>query len=144
MHENRIYASRQSTFELPPMSKQAVESVKGFGPRLAQLRKTAGYTQQQLADEVGVSRRMIAYYEGETGHPPTGFLVELARALALSTDELLGMTPMHRSAGKSSISTRWERRVRQIERLDAKPKQQIVTFIDAILEAQQSRQSAKL
>lgn len=35
----------------------------GFGARLAELRKAAGFTQQQLADEVGVSRRMVAYYE---------------------------------------------------------------------------------
>ncbi len=122
------------------MSKQANTEVKSFGRRLAQLRKTAGYTQQQLADEVGVSRRMIAYYEGETGHPPTGFLVELARALAITTDELLGIAPLKRAAAKGTISTRWERRVRQIERLDAKPKQQIVTFIDAILTAAQARQ----
>lgn len=143
MHENRIYAQRQPTHGSLPMSKHANDEVKDFGPRLAQLRKAAGYTQQQLADEVGVSRRMIAYYEGETGHPPTGFLVELARALALSTDELLGIAPMKKSARKGTISTRWERRVRQIERLDARPRQQIVTFIDAILTAAQA-QGAKL
>jgi len=32
----------------------------GFGARLSQPRKTAGYTQQELAQELGVSRRMIA------------------------------------------------------------------------------------
>lgn len=143
MHENRSYPYRQSHRGLPTMSKQANTDVKDFGRRLAHMRKAAGYTQQQLADEVGVSRRMIAYYEGETGHPPTGFLVELARALAVTTDELLGMSPMKRAAAKGPISTRWERRVRLIERLDAKPKQQIVTFIDAILTAAQARQDLK-
>ena len=39
-----------------------------------QLREAAGYTQQELADEVGVSRRMIAYYEGQSTHPPTTLL----------------------------------------------------------------------
>ena len=34
--------------------------------RVRALRKAAGYTQQELAQELGVSRRMIAYYEGET------------------------------------------------------------------------------
>jgi len=125
------------------MSKLPNDTIKGFGLRMAQLRKAAGYTQQQLADEVGVSRRMIAYYEGETGHPPTSFLVDLAHALATTTDELLGMQPMKKARGKASISTRWERRLRLIERLDAKPKQQIVTFIDAILTAEQARQGTK-
>lgn len=125
------------------MSKQPNDELSGFGRRMAQLRKAAGYTQQQLADEVGVSRRMIAYYEGETGHPPTSFLVELARALAVTTDALLGIAPRKKAAGPSTLSTRWERRIRQIERLSAKPKQQIVTFIDAILVAEQVRQGTK-
>jgi len=79
------------------------------------------------------SRRMIAYYEGETGHPPASFLVELARALNVSTDELLGLTA---AKPASNISTRWERRIRQIERLGHKPRQQIVAFIDAIVTAE--------
>ena len=143
MNEDRTYASRQSPTGSLPMSKQPNETVKGFGQRMAQLRKAAGYTQQQLADEVGISRRMIAYYEGETGHPPTSFLVDLARALSVTTDELLGMTPLKRASTKGAMSTRWERRIRQIERLSARPKQQIVTFIDAILTAEQARQGAK-
>ncbi len=144
MHENRIYAQRQSNPGPPPMSKQPNDTAKGFGRRLAQLRKAAGYTQQQLADEVGVSRRMIAYYEGETGHPPASFLVDLAQALSVSADTLLGIEPLKKGTGKGTLSTRWERRVRQIERLGARPKQQIVTFIDAILIAEQARQGAKL
>ena len=31
----------------------------GFGARLAALRKAAGYTQQELPQELGISRRMI-------------------------------------------------------------------------------------
>jgi transcriptional regulator with XRE-family HTH domain len=125
------------------MPKQRSPQVDGFGARLAALRKEAGYTQQQLADEIGVSRRVVAYYEGETEHPPASLLVDLAQALGRSTDELLGVSPTRKSARTGIISTRWERRVRQIERLDARPKQQIMTFIDAILTAEQARQGAK-
>jgi transcriptional regulator with XRE-family HTH domain len=125
------------------MPKQRSPQVDGFGARLAALRKQAGYTQQQLADEIGVSRRVVAYYEGETEHPPASLLVDLAQALGRSTDELLGVSLTKKSARSGTISTRWERRVRQIERLDARPKQQIVTFIDAILTAEQARQGAK-
>jgi transcriptional regulator with XRE-family HTH domain len=125
------------------MSKQPNKTVRGFGRRIAQLRKSAGYTQQQLADKIGVSRRMIAYYEGETGHPPTSFLADLARIFAVTTDTLLGIEPMKKARIGGTLSTRWERRVRQIERLDAHPKQRILTFIDAILTAEQGRQSVK-
>lgn len=143
MHENRVYSPQRHRIESLTMPKQLSPQVEGFGARLADLRKQAGYTQQQLALEIGVSRRVVAYYEGESEHPPASLLVDLAQALGRSTDELLGVLPMKKSANKGNMSTRWERRVRQIERLDAKPKQQIMTFIDAILIAEQVRQSAK-
>lgn len=34
-----------------------------FGERLAALRKAAGFTQVELAAELGISQRMVAYYE---------------------------------------------------------------------------------
>ena len=60
-----------------------------FGKRLASLRQAAGLTQQELGDKIDVSRRVIAYYEGETQYPPAHLLVPLANALGVSTDDLL-------------------------------------------------------
>jgi transcriptional regulator with XRE-family HTH domain len=60
-----------------------------FGRKLANLRQAAGLTQQELGDKIGVSRRVIAYYEGETQYPPAHLLVPLAKALGISTDNLL-------------------------------------------------------
>lgn len=85
------------------MTKYALPQGQGFGPRLAALRKAAGFTQHQLADELGISRRRIAYYESESDHPPANLLADLARALNVSTDQLLTMhrrpsaPPRHRS-----------------------------------------------
>jgi len=62
-----------------------------FGKRLASLRKAKGLTQAQLGDLVGVSNRVIAYYEKETQYPPSRLIVPLAKALEVSADELLGM-----------------------------------------------------
>jgi len=59
-----------------------------FGKRLAQLRKARGLTQTDLGDKVGISFRMIAYYEGQTNYLPTHILPQLARALGISVDEL--------------------------------------------------------
>jgi len=36
-----------------------------FGARMAGLRQAAGYSQRELAAELGISQRMVAYYEGE-------------------------------------------------------------------------------
>jgi transcriptional regulator with XRE-family HTH domain len=77
-----------------------------FGARLAELRKAAGYTQVQLADEIGISQRMISYYEKTDDHPIAKVLRHFAQALEVSTDELLGVAPM---SGKPTRKTRGKR-----------------------------------
>ena len=121
------------------MPKHLPDSATGFGARLTALRKAAGYTQQQLADEAGISRRRIAYYEAESDHPPSGPLADLARVLNVTIDELLGSTPIKRPA-KASMSPRLERRLKQIERLSPKPKQQLLSIIDTFIEAEAFKQ----
>lgn len=117
------------------MPKHADPQTHGFGERLVQLRKTAGYTQQQLADEIGASRRQIAYYEGESEHPPASLLIVLANALNVTTDELLGMRSGRGKAATPAVSTRLERRLKLIERMPAKPKQQLIGLIDIFIAA---------
>jgi hypothetical protein len=46
------------------------EPANGFGVRLATLRKQAGITQTAPAGEIGVSQRMMAYYEGPSANRP--------------------------------------------------------------------------
>lgn len=101
------------------------------GQRLANLRQTAGFTQQELADEIGVSRRVIAYYEGETEYPPAALLPALAKTLKVSTDELLGLRPEKKSRHWDS---RLQRRFRQLEKLDARKKRQIIQLLDTFIE----------
>ena len=80
---------------MPTMKKET--TTFDFGKRLASLRKAGGLTQQELGDKVGVSRRVIAYYEGETNYPPAHLIVPLAKALNVSTDELLGFSTQKKS-----------------------------------------------
>src|SRR5215472_16443611 len=61
-----------------------------FGKRLAALGKTRNLTQVQLAKAAGTTQRAISYYENEAGFPPAPAVLQLARALHVSTDELLG------------------------------------------------------
>ena len=122
------------------MPKSKKETTMSFGERLGELRKAAGFTQQQLADEVGVSRRMIAYYEGQSAHPPTTLLPDIARALNLSTDALLGLTPIKKTA--KPANTRLARRLQQIEKLETADKRQILQVLDTLLESAQLKRKA--
>ena len=123
------------------MPKKTKEETMSFGARLAALRKAAGFTQQELANEVGTSRRMIAYYERQTAHPPTTLLPAIATALRITTDELLGQAPVKRIA--KSRDTRLERRLQQIERLDPTEQRQIMQVIDAFIERGQLKRKAQ-
>jgi len=109
----------------------------GFGQRLGDLRKAAGFTQQELADEVGVSRRMIAYYEGQTEHPPTTLLPAIAQALKLSADALLGLVPViavKRQRGMKPADSRLVRRLQAIEKLGPSERRQVLQVLDAFIE----------
>jgi len=139
MYENRVYSSERLPNGTAAMPKHADPQTQGFGERLAQLRKAAGYTQQQLADEIGASRRQVAYYEGESEHPPASLLIALARALNVTTDELLGMRHGRSKAITPAVSTRLERRLKLIERMPPKPKQQLLGLIDTFLAVSEKR-----
>ncbi len=110
-----------------------------FGRHLARLRKAAGFTQEELAVEIGATRRVIAYYETESQYPPADLLLSLAKALNVSLDILMGM---ERKAKAVKPSSRIERRIKNIETLAPRAKRQIVQLIDTFIEAERIKQKA--
>jgi len=123
------------------MPKKTKTETAAFGARLTELRKTAGFTQQDLAAEIGVSRRMIAYYEVQSEHPPTHLLPAIAKALHISTDELLGLAPVKRAP--RAKDSRLQRRLQQIEKLDGAQRRQIMQVLDTLLESAQLKRKAE-
>lgn len=69
-----------------------------FGERLTAVRRARGLTQTQLAEKIGSSQRAISAYETVAEFPPTAVLVDLAKALDVSADELLGLKPPKKTA----------------------------------------------
>lgn len=133
MSKNASYTPVHSLCESESMPRRIVtKDATGFGARLAALRKTAGYTQTELAEELGISQRMVAYYEGQTEHAPAMLLPAIAKALKVSTDELLGATPLKKSTRPGN--SRLQRRLQEIEKLDAKKKRQIMQLLDTFID----------
>lgn len=62
---------------------------QNFGERLKACRTQKHYTQQQLAERLGVSDKTVSKWECGGGYPDVGLLVPLARALGIAVDELL-------------------------------------------------------
>ena len=60
-----------------------------FSHRVAQLRKDKSWTQQQLADQVGVKVLQIRRYENGSSQPTLEVIKNLAIALSVTTDTLI-------------------------------------------------------
>lgn len=60
-----------------------------FGDRLAKLRRDSNYTQEQLADVLGVSRQSVSKWESDLAYPETDKLVKLCEMFNCSSDYLL-------------------------------------------------------
>lgn len=102
-----------------------------FGARMARLRKASGFSQRDLAKELGVTQRMIAYYEAHSEHPPAHLLPALVGLFGVSTDELLGLrTPKPARPANQRLL----QRLRKIDKLPPKEKKQLLSLIDAFLE----------
>lgn len=116
------------------MPKRKTEVIASFGDRLASMRKAAGYTQVELAAEMGITQRMVAYYEAPNAQPPAHLLPQLAQTLGVSVDVLLGLAEPRRA--KKIATNRLERRLLEIEKLDPKAKRQLTQLLDTFIEGE--------
>ena len=60
-----------------------------FCEKLQQLRKQYGYTQEELAEKLHVSRTAISKWESDRGYPNIESLKNIAKIFSISIDELL-------------------------------------------------------
>jgi transcriptional regulator with XRE-family HTH domain len=123
---------RSTIATLDPMPhRKRVPNKETFGIRLARLRKARGLTQAQLGAKVGISYRMVAYYEGQTSHPPTHILPGLAKALGVSADDLLGAAKL--PSVPIDVDVRIWRRLQKIQSLPPGTRKSILRVLDSLL-----------
>lgn len=105
------------------------KNTNAFGKRIAAARKSRGLSQRDLAKQVGISYRMIAYYEAQTNRPPAAKLPIIANALKISTDELLGNTPL---SVKEPQNGRLWKRLQAVEKLPPQAQKQVVELVELL------------
>ncbi len=71
-----------------------MEYKETMGKRISELRKHKGMTQEQLAQKVGVTAQAVSKWENDLSCPDISILPQLAEALGVTTDELLGRAPL--------------------------------------------------
>jgi transcriptional regulator with XRE-family HTH domain len=60
-----------------------------FPERLTNLRKQRGFTQEALADLIGITKTQVYRYESGSSQPTLDVIKKLAVALSITTDELV-------------------------------------------------------
>jgi transcriptional regulator with XRE-family HTH domain len=108
-----------------------------FGERLQSIRKARGLTQVQLAEAAGTTQRAISYYETEAGFPPAPAVIDLARALQVTTDELLGVkTPKAGPVRQEDPEARKQwKRFQMIATLPERDQKAVVRLIHSLVAA---------
>ena len=128
-----------------PRRKQAPS---GFGERLLALRKARGLTQVELAEALGASQRAISYYENHATYPAADIVIGLAKALGVTTDELLGFRAPRRAPAKPTAkdleSRRMWKKFQLVEDLPERDQRAVLRLIHSLASARgESRASAQ-
>lgn len=111
---------------------EKIGDAAGFGAGLQQLRKSRGLSQEDLGKKVGLSIRMMTYYEQGHGRLPTGeIILKLAKALHVSVDHLLGIKQIKAESYPRDV--RLLKRLRRIEKLPRHDQRTVLAVLDGLL-----------
>ena len=80
---------------LKSLCSAKIESEKGggfmeFGEKLSAARKAKGFSQEELAAKIDVSRQAVSKWENGTAQPETANILKLCETLEISPNELFG------------------------------------------------------
>lgn len=60
-----------------------------LGKRIKKCRKSHNFTQKELSNKLGLTQKMISFYENDQRVPPVDILIKLSQIFSVSTDYLL-------------------------------------------------------
>lgn len=113
-----------------------------FGERLRNIRKARGLTQVQLAAAAQTTQRAVSYYETEAGFPPAPSVISLAKALNVTTDELLGVKPPKVALVQDDPEARRDwKRFQMIATLPERDQKAVVRLINSLVTATSVRRN---
>jgi len=124
-------AGRRPSREAPP-----------FGKRLAELRKERGFTQAELAERLGISIKLVDYYERRAVNPSLKIITAAAALFGFTVADMLGELdrPEHRPGQLSKLEVQIER----MRRLPRRQQESIIKTLSALLrQAEEEGHSAE-
>jgi transcriptional regulator with XRE-family HTH domain len=124
---------RKRTLKLPPIDF----GTETPGQRLAHLRKERGFTQVQLAEQVGIIQSLVSDYETDRLKLSGEMTVRFAMALDVSTDDLLHPQAKKKTPKRPSLKI--VRRMEEIEKLPPREQTLVLSALDSILRGATAR-----
>ncbi len=118
---------RRSRLKLPPLNL----GKETLGQRLVRFRKERGLTQKQLAEKIGIIEMLISDYERDKLRLHAEMVIRYAKALGVTTDELLGVKRTRNAGYRPSLKV--VRRVKKIEQLEPGQQRALLRTIDTFL-----------
>ena len=113
------------------MARKKNNELPNFGERLAALRKRAGLTQTELAERLGVTQRVITYYENESDWPPVHLLPKVAKVFDITVDELMSAEDVQVSEPQP-VNKRLLKRLGAVEKLPAQDQKMVLRLINTL------------
>jgi transcriptional regulator with XRE-family HTH domain len=104
--------------------------LQDVGKRLEELRKAQNLTQAQLAQLLGISQQLVAFYEGGHQRIPIDLLPEVARLLGVQVEQLLGLSA---GAARRGPTPKFQQQPERINRLPRSKQRFVMEMLDAVL-----------
>lgn len=101
-----------------------------FGRRLKELRRRRGLSQKDLASSIGVHPLQVSKYETGSNFPTVGKVIEIAKILQVSMDDLFGEVVPEETKVRN---LRLLHKFRELENLPKDDQDTAVKLIDALI-----------
>jgi repressor LexA len=102
-----------------------------FGERLKKIRTSKGLTQEQLAESINVTKKVISDYETGKNRIYGEMLAQISLALNVSADLLLGLKIEEKVMDEQSLKLM--KRFKKIQEMDLKEQNIIIQSMDIMI-----------
>ena len=67
-----------------------------IGEKILNLRKARGWSQEELAERIGVTRQAVSRWESDSAKPDADKIITVCDLFGVSADYLLGLSNQHK------------------------------------------------
>jgi transcriptional regulator with XRE-family HTH domain len=113
--------------------REPSEQTLRIAQRLAECRRKSGISQNQLAEQLGLTQSMLSRYENGERRIPSELLAEFAVAIGVSADDLLGLKSSRKNSQELSDDMKklWKK-FQQLSKLPENDQRSIIRIINSV------------